>query len=456
MANHGPETDILPMVLKERGPPTREGWCAHRICGVSHRENTEGKLNGGKPGSCWRREAGKTARSRDGEKQEDGGKPGRRREAGTARSRKTAGSLEDGEKPGRREAGRRREAGKTARSRDGGKPGSWTAGGEVRKRSRDGGKPEDGGKPGGRREAGRRTARSRKTDGEKPEDGGKPGRRREAGTAESREGKCEKETRTTKGLMCRLERGLMACLWRERRRRAGNWPSSNSNRRKAGSGPNRPLPTELQLGMVLRWSAWRPNKQRNIPPTQRHANAWRVGRRGKEAGGPEEKAGGPEQTKRRRRTAAKRKWAGGRGRRPRAPIATMQALGRGPTPEAAEAAAVASGRGVTPRGQATAAATSCAPRAVPTKKDWARNGSSPTTRSKVGARGGWKQPNDWASRRVRQPKDVEEPRAETRATRTKSREEDRRPEEGRWLALDGRRATIESPKIGLGMNSCFT
>ena len=31
-----------------------------------------------------------------------------------------------------------------------------------------------------------------------------------------------------------------------------------------------------------------------------------------------------------------------------------------------------------------------------------------------------------------------------------------RPEEGRWLALDGRRTTIENPKIGLGMNSDFT
>jgi len=65
MANHGPETDILRMVLKERGPPTQEGWCAHRICGVSHREDTEGKLDGRKPGSCERREAG-----------EDGGKTG--------------------------------------------------------------------------------------------------------------------------------------------------------------------------------------------------------------------------------------------------------------------------------------------------------------------------------------------------------------------------------------------
>ena len=35
-------------------------------------------------------------------------------------------------------------------------------------------------------------------------------------------------------------------------------------------------------------------------------------------------------------------------------------------------------------------------------------------------------------------------------------EEDRRPEEGRWLALDGRRATIENPRIGLDVNSCFT
>ena len=60
------------MVLKERGPPTQEGWYAHRICGVSHREDTEGKLDGRKPGirlagkagtprSCGRREAGKTA-----------------------------------------------------------------------------------------------------------------------------------------------------------------------------------------------------------------------------------------------------------------------------------------------------------------------------------------------------------------------------------------------------------